>query len=229
MKTTEKRPSESILHFALNRHAIRCAIVVLLFLMALHAPYQFDKAVASVHRDYAARIQQALPTPEQTPPEDTARYVEWMNRRGTPIKDQPHEEVSLRLGDWGFFYHGDRPRFPGMPFHDMVALDRSGHAIMSAENGDWYAFLSTRGLDAKGALRRIAWLFNAYAILTPSEPKEAGRARISAPTLTNKEGVITFQGWFAAHSDPPSPYKNRVTITATKDGAKLVLDTDRKP
>jgi hypothetical protein len=42
------------------------------------------------------------------------------------------------------------------PLKDRTALDRNGHAVTEKENSDWYAFLSTSGLDAAGALKRVA-------------------------------------------------------------------------
>jgi len=166
-------------------------------------------------------IQALPPTPEPTPPEDTERYVAWMEKRGKPINDKPHEVVSLRAGDWGFFYHGDRPTGSWTPLMDRVALDRSGHAVIEAENSDWYQFLSTKNLDAAGALKRIAWLFNAEG-LNPASPPAAKSDKITAPTLIVKDGAITFQGWWEAYSDPP--YSKRITINSTPTGTRLVLD-----
>ena len=178
--------------------------------------------------------QEPPPTPKPTPAEDTERYVEWMKKRGTPIGDKPHENVSLRIGDWGFFYHGDRPVGSWQPLLDKVALDRSGHAVVPTEhghswaaNGDWYALLSTDGLDAMGALKRVAWLFNAGALQPENAPNGAGRNRISAPTLLNDNGVITFQGWWEAYSDPP--YSVHVKIVATKERADFVIGYGGKP
>lgn len=177
---------------------------------------------------------QEPPPPSPTPAEDTERYVEWMKQRGTPIGDRPHEQVSLRIGDWGFFYHGDRPAGSWQPMLDKVALDRSGHAVVPAEHGqswvasgDWYALLSAGGLDAMGALKRVAWLFNAEALGPENAQKGAGRNRISAPTLSNDNGVITFQGWWEAYSDPP--YSAHVKIVATKERADFVIGRGGKP
>jgi hypothetical protein len=171
--------------------------------------------------DRVTTIQALPPTPEPTPPEDTERYVEWMKKQGRPITDRPHEVVSLRAGDWGFFYHGDRPTGSWTPLMDRVALDHTGHAVTEAENGDWFALLSTNGLDDAGALKRIAWLFNAEG-LNPASPPAAKSDKITAPTLIVKDGAITFQGWWEAYSDPP--YTRRITITTTSTGSKLVID-----
>jgi hypothetical protein len=157
-----------------------------------------------------------------------------MKQRGTPISDRPHEQVFLRIGDWGFFYHGDRPTGSWQPLLDKVALDRFGHAVAPPErgqswvaNGDWHSLLSTSGLDAKGALKRVAWLFNAEALEPENAPKSAGRNRISGPTLSNDNGVITLQGWWEAYSDPP--YNSHIKIVATKERADFVIGYGEKP
>jgi len=137
------------------------------------------------------------------------------------MTDKPHEEMSLRAGNWGFFYHGDRPVGSWAPLQDRVALDRSGHAVTEAENGDWYAFLSTEGFDAAGTLRRIAWLFNAGPLDPASGPK-GNPQKVSTPTLIRKDSSITFQGWWEAYSDPP--YSSHIAITATPTGTKLLID-----
>jgi hypothetical protein len=160
---------------------------------------------------------QGPPPLKPAPAEDTARYVAWMEKQGKPLTDRPHEDVSLRFGDWGFFYHGERPLGSFTPPLGRTALDRSGHAVTEAENTDWFALLSTNGLDATLALKRVAWLFN-------SDGLEAGeglgrRHKIIAPSLIIKDGVITFQGSCEAHSDPP--YEMRITIVASTNGTKL--------
>jgi hypothetical protein len=107
------------------------------------------------------------------------------------------------------------------PLADRTALDRNGHAVTEAENSDWYAFLSTSGLDAAGALKRVAWLFNAGGSDPTTEPR--GKPdKITAPKLLAKDGSIMFQGWWEAYSDPP--YTQRITITATPISTRLVLD-----
>jgi len=160
------------------------------------------------------------PISKPPPAEDTARYVAWMKKSGKPIQDSAHEDVSLRIGNWGFFYHGDRPVGSWTPLQDRVALDRSGHAVTEAETSDWYAFLSTGDLDATGALKRIAWLFNAGALDPAAQPK-GNPDKISAPSLVPKEGAVTFQGWWEAFSDPP--YSEFITIKASPNGNKLSL------
>jgi hypothetical protein len=176
-------------------------------------------------QDHASGIQ-GPPTPAPTPPEDTARYVAWMEKEGKPLSDKPHEIVSLRAGDWGFFYHGERTVGSWTPLQDRTAVDRSGHAVTEKENGDWFALLSSSGLDASSALKRVAWLFNADGLISTAEPRAARRSKATAPVLASKDGVITFQGWCMAHSDPP--YEMRITIVATPNGAKLVIDSASK-
>jgi len=196
-------------------------MAALCILLALGVSSQTDKASVFLSREFTAAAQTPPPTPKPTPTEDTTRYVAWMEQQGKPIADKPHEDVSLRIGDWGFFYHGDRPVGSWTPLQDRVGLDRSGHAVTEVENCDWYAFLSTDGLDAAAALKRIAWLFNAGGLYPETAPR-GNREKITSPTLTANGRSITFSGWWQAYSDPP--YSRRTTITATAAGSKLVID-----
>lgn len=196
-------------------------VVALLVLLALGVSSPSDKPSVFLSGQFTAAAQNPPPTPKPSPAEDTTRYVAWMEKQGKPIADKPHEDVSLRIGDWGFFYHGDRPVGSWTPLQDRVGLDRSGHAVTEAENCDWYAFLSTDGLDAADALKRIAWLFNASGIYPAAAPRGKPE-KITSPTLTANGGSISFSGWWQAHSDPP--YSRRTTITASAAGAKLVMD-----
>jgi hypothetical protein len=159
------------------------------------------------------------PPPINKPAEDTARYVAWMAKRGTPITDKPREDVNLRVGNWGFFDHGNAPG----EFADRAGLDRADHVIVAAESGNWFAFFSTKGVDAPIALSRVAWLFKALALdPSPKMPK------VTAPTLTtSKDGsTITFQGWVAFPPNVGNPI--RMTITATASGTKLAQESARQ-
>jgi hypothetical protein len=193
----------------------------LFILLALGVSSQSHEAQAFWSPKFITSEQTPPPTAKPTSAEDTTRYVAWMEKQGKPITDKPHEDVSLRIGDWGFFYHGDRPVGGWTALEDRTGLDRNGHAVTEAENGDWYAFLSTDGLDAASALKRVAWLFNAGGLNPADEPKERAR-KITAPTLIPKDGSVTFQGWWQAYSDPP--YSRRITITAATNHTKLVID-----
>jgi len=154
----------------------------------------------------------SMPTP---PAEDTARYVAWMNQRGKPVKDTPREDVDLRIGDWGFFDHGGGPG----QFLDRAGLDKASHAIQPQEQGHWHTFLTAPGLDADGALQRVAWLFSA-AGLAPN----AGQPKVTAPTLQKAaDGSVKFQGWLAYPPNMSAPM--RLTITATPTSAKLVNES----
>lgn len=196
-------------------------VAAALVLLALGVSSQPDKPSVFLSREFTAAAQTAPPTPKPTPAEDTTRYVAWLAKQGKLIADKPHEDVSLRIGDWGFFYHGDRPVGSWTPLQDRVGLDRSGHAVTEAENCDWYAFLSTDGLAAADALKRIAWLFNAGS-LDPANASRGNPQKITSPKLTANGRSITFSGWWQAYSDPP--YSRRITITATAAGSKLVID-----
>ena len=167
--------------------------------------------------DPNAPIHMAPPTIDK-PAEDTARYVAWMAKRGTPVTDKPREDVNLRIGDWGFFDHGNGPG----QFADRASLDRAGHVIVPAESGDWHAFFTTKGVDAAVALSRVAWLFKASGLdPSPKTPK------VTAPTLTTgTDGTVTFQGWMVFPPAVGNPI--RMTITATPSGAKLVQQSAKQ-
>jgi hypothetical protein len=199
--------------------ANRIGLIALFVISALGVSYQANESRAQ--NPTTSEQNPPPPTPIPTPAEDAARYVTWMEKQGKPIKDKPHEVVSLRAGDWGFFYHGDRPVGSWTPLMDRVALDRNGHAVTEAESSDWFDLLSTGGLDAAGALKRIAWLFNAEG-LSPASAPGVKTDKITAPRLIVKDSAITFQGWWEAYSDPP--YSGRITITTTPTGTRLVLD-----
>lgn len=203
-------------HMTLSRFGLIAAL-----LLALGVSYRSYDASIFLSRELTVAAQTPPPTPKPTPVEDTTRYVAWMEKQGKPIADKPHEDVSLRIGDWGFFYHGDRPVGSWTPLQDRVGLDRSGHAVTQAENCDWYLFLSTDGLAAAEALKRIAWLFNAGP-LDPATAPRGNSGKITAPALTTSGRSITFSGWWQAYSDPP--YSRRITITATAASSKLVID-----
>ena len=160
-------------------------------------------------------VNQAPPPSKPPPAQDTARYVAWMNQRGKPVKDTPREVVDLRIGDWGFFDHGGGP---GQAL-DRAGLDKASHAVQPQEQGHWHALLTTPGLDAEGALRRVAWLFSAAELgPNPKQPK------ITAPTLqTAPDGSVKLQGFLVFPPNMGAPM--RMTITATPAGAKLVNES----
>lgn len=170
---------------------------------------------ASADKDAPVTVNKPPPTSKPAPAQDTARYVAWMAQRGKPVKDTPREAVELRIGDWGFFDHGGGP---GQAF-DRAGLDKASHAVQPQEQGHWHAFLTTPGLDAAGALKRVAWLFAAIELApSPKQPK------VTAPTLTTApDGSVKLVGWLAFPPNTGAPM--RLTITATPTGAKLVNES----
>jgi hypothetical protein len=169
----------------------------------------------TVNKPPPGTVNKPPPTVQPPPAQDTARYVAWMNQRGKPVKDIPREAVELRIGDWGFFDHGSGP---GQAL-DRAGLDKASHAIQPQEQGQWHAFLTTPGLDAAGALQRVAWLFSAAELgPNPRQPK------VTAPALqTAPDGSVKFQGWMVFPPNMSAPM--RLTITATPAGAKLVNES----
>jgi hypothetical protein len=176
--------------------------------------------------DSNAPIHKPPPTPNSPPPEDTARYVAWMEKRGTPVKDKPREDTYLRIGDWGFFDHGPGPGV----FADRAALDRTGHAIVPGETGDWRAFFTSPGVDAGVALKRVAWLFRASGLDLQSTTKVSHKNKITDPVLTvAKDDAITFVGWMVFPPNMGNPM--RLTITVPPGGAggvKLIYESANK-
>jgi hypothetical protein len=170
---------------------------------------------AAADKDNPVTVNKPPPTSPPPPVQDTARYVAWMSQRGKPVKDTPREVVELRVGDWGFYDHGAGP---GQAL-DRAGLDKAGHAVQPQEQGHWHALLTTPGLDAAGALKRVAWLFSALELgPNPKQPK------VTAPTLdVAKDGSVKLVGFVAYPPNMSAPM--RVTITATPAGAKLVNES----
>ena len=155
------------------------------------------------------------PPPPGAEPQDTARYEAWMQAKGKKLT-KPREETTLRIGDWGFYDHGSAP---GQAL-DRAGIDKANHAIEPTEKGDWYAFLTTKGLDADGALRRVAWLYRAAELTPESAAQMPGGAKVTAPTLTTgADGSVTLQGWLVYPPNMSSPM--RITVRATKSGASI--------
>ena len=164
-------------------------------------------------------ISKAPPTAKQPPAQDTARYVAWMAQQGKPISDTPREAVELRIGNWGFFDHGAGP---GQAL-DRAGIDQANHVVQPQEQGHWHAFLTTPGLDASGALRRVAWLFSALELRAdPKMPKVTAATLEKAP-----DGSLKLQGWLAFPPNMSTPM--RITITATPGGAKLSTESATQP
>lgn len=159
------------------------------------------------------------PPPPGMEPQDTARYETWLQGKGKKLT-KAREETSLRIGDWGFFDHGSAP---GQAL-DRAGLDKANHAIEPMEKGDWYAFLTTKGLDAAGALRRVAWLYRAAELTPASAAKMPGGGNVTAPALTTgTDGTVTLQGWLVYPPNMSSPM--RITVRATKGGATIQNET----
>lgn len=209
-----------------------CTLLAIALLLGCSRDGAADRAPASPNPPDAKTppmsdkppIHQAPPPIKQPPTEDTARYIEWMAKRGTPITDKAREDTNLRVGDWGFFDHGPRPG----SFRDRAALDRSGHVVVPSDRGDWHAFLATSGLDAAAALKRAAWLFNSSGLEPATAGKVNNKDKVTAPTLaTAKDGTITFQGFWVSPPNMSAPM--RVTITAPPKGAAtLVFESAKK-
>jgi len=155
--------------------------------------------------------------PHYNPPAkgDTTRYAAWLQKKGVTTADKLRENMSLRIGDWSFFDHvGARP---GSRPGDVVALDKAGHELQQSDKGDWWAFLSTAGLDAAGAQDRIAWLLGGVGIAPDPKLKD-----VKAPTLEVTAIAAKFIGYYGVPG--PGMKAQRVTLTAAPAGSKLQFD-----
>jgi hypothetical protein len=213
---------------AIDRKALGIAVaIVLLGGLGITLSYRLSVTVvtaAASRPNSGAPAQEPTPTLRPTEPEDTARYAAWLVQQRKEIKGKPREDVSLRVGGWGFFRQELSPGYSW----DRAALDHVGHAVTNNEKGDWYQFLSADGLDAAVALQRIAWLFRSTSIEPASAPRMAHRDKITAPTLIAKDGTIIFEGWVALWRGEFPPDMNdprRITIKATATGAKLSIES----
>jgi hypothetical protein len=200
---------------------------VLLILIAVSFSYGLAGKLPPVNP--GTSIQEPPPTPKPTPAEDTTRYVEWLVQKGKTVEGKAREDVTLRVGDWGFFEQRSDP----WRYRERAALDRAGHVVLPSEQGDWQALLGTSGLDSSGALKRVAWLFGACGIdPLGAEPAIKNRYKITSPTLTSTTDGVIFQGWvfLSCYTDPPNTHNpSRITINATSSATHIVTDSPRKP
>jgi hypothetical protein len=159
----------------------------------------------------------APPTPQQPPAQDTKRYVDWLAGEGKAIKDTAREDVALRVGDWGFYDHGGGPG----QFLDRAGVHKGGKAIVNSDKGAWHAFLTTPGLDAAGALKRVAWLYAGGALVPPGLPPKLNHIdKVTPPQLTVAGKEATLQGWMLFPPNMTSPM--RVTIKASEGATPTI-------
>ena len=159
----------------------------------------------------------APPTPQQPAAQDTKRYVDWLAGQGKALKDTAREDVALRIGDWGFYDHGAGPG----QFLDRAGVHKDGKAIVSSDKGAWHAFLTTPGLDAAGALKRVAWLYAGGALVPPGLPPKLNHVyTVTPPQLTVAGKEATLQGWMLFPPNMTSPM--RVTIKASEGATPTI-------
>ena len=143
------------------------------------------------------------------------------------------EAEGLRIGGWRFFQEVHEPPGGRMTVSARAAVDGRGHAVSPRliGHGAWYGLLTAEGLDAAGALERVAWLFDAARVTATGEhaPVEdpAVRALIADPLLERTEEGVRFVGCLAR---PPTFEPWRTTIDAPATGpAKVVEEMLRAP
>jgi hypothetical protein len=136
------------------------------------------------------------------------------------------EDQSWRAGDWRFFQLKDESS--GNPvFSARGAVDAKGHVIAPRVTGDgaWNAFLTADGIDAKAALPRVAWLYEAAPVSRTgddapiSDPK--AQALVTDPVIEKTATGVKFVGWFAR---PPDFDPWRTTIDAPASGKATVAE-----
>lgn len=163
------------------------------------------------------------PAPSSRPAQDVTRYRNYLKERDGQTADlsELHEEERLRIGTWRFYYQGT----PGRK-GNAVALDDAGRAVSVSDQSPWYALLSTEGLDAKGAHKRLTWLMGTVAPIdkTYKLRDATAAAKVEAPTLTkNADGSITFTGWVLYPPNMQTPY--RLQMIAPRSGTATVTNT----
>lgn len=147
--------------------------------------------------------------PSGTPAADLDRYRTFLEEHGDPTDDL-HEEVRNRIGGWGFYFRGS----PG-DRSEVVAIDDDGHAVTESGRGDWYELLTAPGLDAAGALERVAWLLGRPAPLEAGDPVEDGaEAVVAEPTIEVDGDSVRFEGWVVYPPATTAPHRLVVEATA---------------
>jgi hypothetical protein len=137
------------------------------------------------------------------------------------------EAESLRIGGWRFFQEVHEPPGGRMTVSARAAVDGRGHAVSPrlVGHGAWHSLLTAEGLDADGALDRVAWLFDAAPVTATGEhamvEDPAARARIADPSLERTEKGVRFAGCLAR---PPTFEPWRTTIDAPAAGPATVVE-----
>ncbi len=137
------------------------------------------------------------------------------------------EAENLRIGGWRFFQEVHEPPGGRMTVSARAAVDGRGHAVSPRliGHGAWYSLLTAEGLDAAGALDRVAWLFDAAPVTATGEhamvEDPAVRALIADPLLERTENGVRFVGCLAR---PPTFEPWRTTIDAPATGPAKVLE-----
>jgi hypothetical protein len=147
--------------------------------------------------------------PASRPAADLDRYRSFLEEHGGPT-DGLAEEVGLRIGGWGFYHRGS-----GAARTEVVALDGDGHAVTESGTGDWYELLTASGLDATGALRRVAWLLGRPAPIKGDHTVEDGAEEVIAdPSLEVDGDSVRFEGWVVYPPATKAPHRLSVDATA---------------
>ena len=151
--------------------------------------------------------------------QDVSRYQQYLAKQGVQAPaSELHEEERWRVGDWRFYYRGG----PGMR-DGGVALDGAGRAVTVKDKSNLHALLTTDGLDAVGAHKRLAWLMGRAGAIDANyqlnDAKAAGM--VKAPTLERgADGSVTLTGWVIFPPNTQVPF--RLVAKAASDGTATV-------
>lgn len=155
-----------------------------------------------------------------------AQYVKLLGGQRKPAAAIKEIESS-RIGEWRFYLQEETRPSGMLIFSGHAAVDGKGHAVAPRLRIDsaWHVFLTTSGLDAVGALERIAWLFEAMPVSKSgdhapiNDPK--AKALVTDPVLEKTATGVRFVGWQAR---PPDFDPWRTTIDAPATGPAKVAD-----
>lgn len=139
-----------------------------------------------------------------SPAEETDRYRAFLEGLDSPT-DGLREEVALRVGPWGFFYRHNGPQRV-----NAVGLDDDSR-VVNRSGGAWYELLTTDGVDAAGALRRLVWLLGRAAPVRAGQAVEAGaEGLIDDPALEVDGDRAVLEAWISYPPETMSPVRVRV-------------------
>lgn len=147
-------------------------------------------------------------------------YLAYLGSKKAPDSEIAEKDY-LKVGDWRFFFESSKRVMVNRP----AAVNSAGLVLAPKDQKEnpWHAFLTTEGLDAKGALKRITWLYMSMPLSSEEKPTRKAEvlAVVKDPTLErNPDGSVRFQGFTVTPPHINEAY--RLTITAPPGGPAAV-------